>query len=548
MTQPRISRTEWRWVAVFAGLVMLVTCIPYWLAWGQNSRPFSGFFFGIEDGHSYLGKMRLGARGELDFTLFYTPEAHEAEPLVFLPYILPGWIVGRFFDSSDPALTPTLIGVFHLMRILFGALMIAVIYAFAARFLDHVNQRRLALVVAVFGGGLPLLQLALLRDTTPLEMYTPEAFSWLILLGIPHLALARSALLGGLLFLIDAQNQERWIGRALLAALCWIVTGLAVPFYLAILYCIVGAWGLASLVRTRRFPSVLFVRAFVACGLTLPLFFYYAVAFTQNQAFAIWSAQNNLPSPSLLEYLFAYGLLGVLAFVAFFRLRREMEPRFMLLVGWLAAVPFLVYLPINVQRRMSEAVLIPLAILAALTLERLRRGLRITAFIVLCSSSGLLLAFAFLFADDPQGAPPVSPLSVELDAFNWLSANAEPGAVIMTAVDTGNALPAYVDLRVFMGHGPETLFWPEKTSLLEAFYRSTLSDEEILELARHPCAAEFECVGPLRYVFYGPAEQRLAGRATPPRWMERLDATLIYSAVDILDGRVQIYEISAPPG
>ncbi|MBL8134792.1 MAG: hypothetical protein JNL42_23230 [Anaerolineae bacterium] len=546
MDKQRIDRSEWRWVVVFAGVVMLLTTIPYWLAWREDgwssemgNLAFSGFFYGVEDGHSYLGKMRQGARGELSFSLFYTSEAHEAEPLVFLPYLLPGWVVGRVINSSDPALTPALLGVFHLMRVVFGALMIAVLYAFVARFLDQVRLRRLALALGVFGGGLGIIQLLVLPGHTPLEMYTPEAASWLILLGIPHLALARAALLGGLLALIDAQDQPRWFSRVLIVALCWLITGLAVPFYLAILYCIIGAWGLATLVRTRCFPKALFVRAAVACGLTLPLFLYYAAVFTGNPAFVVWSAQNSLPSPPIVDYLFAYGLIGVLALIAFFRLPREMERRFMPLIGWLAAVPFLVYLPINVQRRMSEAVLIPLAILSAITLDRMRRLPRIVIIAALCSSSVMLLGMSFLLADD-KTYPSFQP-TARIAAFNWLSAHAEPGAVIMTGVETGNTLPAYADLHVFMGHGPETLYWQDKTAQLKAFYGSEMTNIEILELARHPCAPSFECAGPLRYIYYGEDESNYSSRDTP-RWIPVLAPTLIYSQ----DG-IDIYEVASLP-
>ncbi|NUQ03151.1 MAG: hypothetical protein HUU31_04625 [Anaerolineae bacterium] len=547
MGHQRIDRSEWRWVALFASVVMLVTTIPYWLAWGEDGwlsgmgdLTFSGFFYGVEDGHSYLGKMRQGARGELSFSLFYTSEAHEAEPLVFLPYLLPGWVVGRVIDSDDPALTPALLGVFHLMRVVFGALMIAVIYAFVSRFLDQVRLRRLALALGVFGGGLGIIQMLVLPGHTPLEMYTPEAASWLILLGIPHLALARAALLGGLLALIDAQDQPRWFGRVLIAGLCWLITGLAVPFYLAILYCIAGAWGLAALIRTRRFPTALFLRAAAACGLTLPLFLHYAAIFTGNPAFVVWSVQNNLPSPPILDYLFTYGLIGVLALIAFFRLPREMERRFMLLIGWLAAVPFLVYLPINVQRRMSEAVLIPLAIFSAITLDRIRRLPRLVIIAALCSSSVVLLAGNFFLTGD-KTYPGFQP-TARIAAFHWLSAHAEPGAVIMTAVETGNALPAYADLRVFMGHGPETLYWLGKTAQLEAFYESRMTDAEILDLARHPCAPSFECEGPLRYIYYGRDEGNPPADGAMPRWVQVLAPTLIYSQ----DG-VDIYEVMSLP-
>ena len=57
----------------------------------------------------------------------------------------------------------------------------------------------------------------------------------------------------------------RVIGRRMIAAgVCWLIVGLSVPFYLVIVYCILGAWGLASWVKLRRFPVALFVRCVIA--------------------------------------------------------------------------------------------------------------------------------------------------------------------------------------------------------------------------------------------------------------------------------------------
>ncbi|MFN8449723.1 MAG: hypothetical protein U0521_14325 [Anaerolineae bacterium] len=145
-----MSRSEWRNVLLLALVVVGLTTAPYVLAWSKQDDAwrFTGFLFGVEDGNSYLGKMRLGARGEWNFSLFYTPEAHDGAPLVFLPYILPGQIVGRFISDTDPALTPTLILTFHLMRIAFDALLIVVIYRFCSAFLSEPRDRLIATILA----------------------------------------------------------------------------------------------------------------------------------------------------------------------------------------------------------------------------------------------------------------------------------------------------------------------------------------------------------------------------------------------------------------
>jgi hypothetical protein len=536
---PAISRREWRAVLLYALFVAVLTTIPYVVAYASQNGDwrFGGFLFGVEDGNSYIGKMRLGARGLWDFYLFYTPEAHAGAPLVFLPYIVPGHLVGQFVRDTDPALPMALALVFHAMRVLFDALLVVVLYRFIAAFIRRPNVRMTALILATFGGGLGWL--LAFAGASPPEFYIPEDFSFLILFGLPHLALARAALLGGLLLMFNAtspahpQTWRRGLRYALLAGGCWLVVGLAVPFYFAIVYVILGAWGLALWIRCRAFPVRFAVYAALAAAVTVPLFAYYTLTFSTNAAFAQWSAQNQLVSPSPLHYALAFIVLAIPALVGgrWAWRRARVDERFALLVGWPLVVPLLVYIPLNVQRRMAEAVIVPLAILAAVGLDvwarawAMRRrgrssarrfGIGRAVVVALASvSSAILLLGSFTAAANPR-LPLFRPAD-ELAAFAWLNTHAVPDDVVLSSVATGNALPAYTNLRPFMGHGPETLDWPHKTRDLERFYRGEMTDDERAGLLR-----DYH----IRYVFYGPLEQALS--ASPPVWTDNM--TPIYDA------------------
>ena len=580
-----MSRSEWRSVLLLAVAVVVITTAPYLLAWSKQGSDwhFSGFLFGVEDGNSYIGKMRLGARGVWDFYLFYTPEASDGVPLVFLPYIIPGQIVGHFIADTDPALTPALIVTFHLMRIVFDALLVVAIYRFVAVFLDDPRDRLIAAILALLGGGLGWLLSLSGQSALPADFYIPEGFSFLILFGLPHLALARAALLGGLLALMKslpltpaelrsaypsptqmgrgekeivgarhavptqpvnvgerarhvvplrhrvhiARSEWRWL---ILAGVCWLVVGLSVPFYFVIIYCVLGAWGLAAWVKQRRFPLALFARCVVAGGITLPLFLFYTIAFTVNPVFAAWSAQNLLASPPPLQYLLAYLPLGLLALFGARRVWRLEGIRPALLIGWVLIVPILVYLPLNVQRRMSEAVIVPLAILAAAGLRVLAergvpgivRGALVTVTLL---TSAFLLLGGFLAAANP--ARPLFRPAAEIDALNWLNENSAPDDIVLSAVETGNVIPAWTHLRTFMGHGPETINWQFKTARLEYFYSGGMSGAERASLYASPCALTFACAGTIRYVMDGPLEQALAPGGDPA-WASGL--TQVYDA------------------
>lgn len=503
-----VSVAEWRRVSGFAAVVMLLTTVPYLvgvLAAGDGWT-FGGFVFGAEDGYSYLAKMRLGARGDWLFTLRYTHEPHDGAPL-FLPYLLLGRLTALVVDPRSPQLPAALALTFHLARLVCGLGLILVTYRFVAAFVHRPLTRFWALLAITLGGGLGwLATVSGVTDALPVDFYVPEGFSFLILLGLPHLALARMALLGGLLLLFRAvgAGMSGWLRYALAAGLCWAVMGLCVPFYLAVLYVVLGAWGMAAWVRTRRFPWALAWRAGTAVLVTLPLLLVTARAFLTNEVLGTWSAQNQLPSPAPGHYALAYGLLAVPALVGARWAWRSGNLPHLLLVGWVIAAPVLVYLPVNVQRRLLEGIIVPLGVLAVagmrLSLPRGRRWQRapIAWLAVLLSGTVLFWLGALLTVLKP--ARPLFQSSAELRAMTALNRIAPRDAVALSLKETGNVLPAWTDLKAYVGHGPETVDADEKERLAEQFFAGALDP-----------ATQRDLLAVVDYVFWGLQEQALAG-------------------------------------
>ena len=85
----------------------------------------------------------------------------------------------------------------------------------------------------------------------------------------------------------------------------------------------------------------------------------------------------------------------------------------------------------------------------------------------------------------------------ELAALDWLAENAPPDSVVMSSFEQGNLLPAYADVRVYAGHGPETADSARKRAEVQAFFGDASNDE-----ARQALLAESRA----RYVFAGPVE------------------------------------------
>ncbi|GAB4476468.1 MAG: hypothetical protein Kow00124_18590 [Anaerolineae bacterium] len=508
-----ITRREWVLVLAAGLLILLVLSIPYLIGlWASTpDMTFGGFLFGLEDAHSYVAKMRFGAWSGPLAGLVYTHEPHRAG-LLFLFYQAPGRLAALITGQGPAVETATLIVFYHAVRVAAGLALLLMLYRFVADYLDPPGSRLLAWGIAVLGGGLgwALLALDMVRGggaaRLPVDLYIPEAFTLLSLYGIPHLLAARMLLLLGWWLLLRALDDGRW-GRAAGAGLAWLGMTAIVPFYGALLGVLIAAWLLALWIAGRRFPGGALRMAALAGALPALALIYYAWLFTTDPVMAAWSAQNRLPSPPVIDYLLAFGPLiapGLPAAAAL--LRQRLTPRAALLITWPVTAAVLVYLPINVQRRLLEGVIVPLAILAALGAARLLERHRAVwtaalalLFAALLPSALILLTGGVMAAATP--APPIFHPADELAALDYLRLNAPPGSLVLATHESGNILPAYAPVRVYVGHGPETANSAVKDAIALTFFHGGMDDAARRELLDEIGAA---------YVWGGPAERPAA--------------------------------------
>jgi hypothetical protein len=505
----RVSPAEWRFVAGVGALVVACTSIPYVLAALQagNGRVFGGFVYAVEDGYSYLANMRQGAEGAWLFHIPYTSEPHPGA-LVYPFHLLLGKCA-RLLPGAD--LTARLVWTYHGARVIFGLVLLGMVYRFIAAFTDRPAVRRLAWLWVAIGGGLGWLLILVGQPgwlgSMPLDWILPEGFTFLVLYGFPHIALARTLLLGGMLALVRGWGGgTRPLGWGALAGLAWLLMGLIVPFYVAVAWAVIGAtWAVECIVR-RHVAWWDGLQASLAAAISLPALAYHAWLFTTQPVYAAWAAQNQIRSPHPLHYLAAYGLLLVLAALGLRRRARNplrgAAPGRLLPLVWVAIVPALVYLPFNLQRRLAEGVQVPLSLLAALGLlsGRLRGpGLRLAlsaTFAALVLTPVLLVVGNCLAL---RGLPaPIYRDAGEVAVLDWLAGRVRSDDVVLSSYATGNYLPVRVGARAFVGHGPETVRSAQKRALAERFFAAASDDAW-----RRALLDEHG----VDYVFWGPAER-----------------------------------------
>jgi len=518
-----ISRAERRWALIFAAIVMAATTVPYIVAAGaqRDGWQFGGFLIGVEDGNVYLAKMRQGAMGQFLNTLSHSTEPQTPALIYPVLHVL-GWLAG-----PEPWAE---IVAYHAARVAAGLLLLAVSYLFAARFIEAVAVRRLALLLIALGGGLGwLLAIAspsALYGSLPVDFILPEAFTYLMLFGLMHLALGRALLLLALLAYLNKRGL--WAGLALLGV------GLAQPLYIVVGWAVMGAHAAQGWWLDRRGDEAVadmrhdWQAALVAVAVSAPLVVYNALVLGLDPALAQWMAQNVLPSPHPVHYALAYGVLLVPAAAGWRALWRR-DARLALFAGtWVALGLVLAYAPIPTQRRLVEGVQLPLVVLAVLGLQSLAgrpRRLAVGLVLALTLPTTALLYLGSLGAARNVAEPAFHPPD-QLAALAWLRQNAALGDAGLAAFETGNVLPAYTPLRAYVGHGPETLFIRDKLPRVAAFYTAATADDE-----RRLLLAE----AGIDFVIFGPREAALGG--FDPR-------TSPYLAWRFETGRYAIYAVS----
>lgn len=496
-----ITWREWRWAALGSAIVLFLTCVPYWIAaWATpEGWRFSGFLVIPPDGHTYLSKMRQGLEGHWLFHMAYTPEPH-SEVFIYTYYLLLGHLA-RLFHLS-------LIGMFHLGRLIGGLALLGALYRFIARLLPDWGERRLAFILLAGTSGLGWLGVVFL-NTIPIDISVPEALVPFSLFANPHFPLA-TALMLVLLEQVGWPRRSPWaVGWVGLTAVALVIT---LPFALILVEVLLAVF-LSWLYLARRvvpWPQLSRLASLFFC--TVPFLAYEAWITRTHPVIAGWSVQNITPAPSLLDLGLGYGLVGVLALVGAVMVAwqgtRYPPPGEMLVFLWALVALGLVFFPFSLQRRFLHGLHIPLGVLATIALKRggtryplwVRRRNLATKGVVAVGMLGTLFSWglhvgsAFLPPDQSEMAAwHFFIRQEEAMAFEWLRKNATEGDVVLASPRVGLLIPSQTGARAFYGHSRETIDAKNKKAVAEAFFRG-----EIGSVFPSP-----------QFIFYGPSERAL---------------------------------------
>jgi len=515
------KRLVW-WYAI---LIMLISTLPYYLGFllsaateNKEGWVFTGFIMGVEDGNSYVAKSLNGSYGDWLFRSPYT-YVPQSGLVAFFPYLLLGKL------AAGVEIHTQIIALFHIFRIIAGILSIIAIAKFLSLFIEEKQIYFWSLVIATIGGGLGWILLVTnmfkITSLLPLEFYSPETFGFLNLFGLPHLSLARACMFWALIQYFQNLPAKHapsiktgillgvlWLGMGLAQPITAVIFGFLVCFHTIILMVyqiLIQKYKKDKLLTYWRNQILYLV---VAGIIATPLLFYTFFKFRTDPFLINWNQQNLITSPHFGLYLMSLGLFWLIALPGIKTLLRKHNENGLFLVMWVIITPVLAYSPVNIQRRLTEGSWVALVCLGALGLRQILQQINqksakiiLIGLATICLISTILI-FSGSLTSVLNPSAPIYRNNLEIETYKFIQDIAKPDDLILTSYETGNAMPAWANIQVMIGHGPESVGLVEIEKEIDKFYSQDTSDEYRMEFIDQYA---------IRYIFWGPSERRLGG-------------------------------------
>ncbi len=352
---------------VFALVLAVVTSLPYVV--GQLSTPVGWAYSGVPtlptgtqfDVDSHLAKMWQGSRGEWNYHLLFTHEAHPGLPLVQSFYVLLG-AIAHITPFSLPLM-------FHIARFGMTVGLVLALWAFACHFFEKPSERWLATLFGTVAVGcswfLLFISPTMVADVGPIEFWLIDAFNLLGALFMPHFAAAI------ILQIVIVLSYEDWVREYHNRSFVVLTIALALeaiiqPYAILLLIPLLVLLTSYHVFSAKRLAFKAALWLAIPFGVHAGLVLYQYFALNSDPVWASFTAQNITLSPSVTYYVLGY--LPFLIPIAFgFRrfMSEAADDRWWMPILWVALVAMLLYAPFPTQRRYLLGVQTPLAVMAA---------------------------------------------------------------------------------------------------------------------------------------------------------------------------------------
>lgn len=470
------NRTELKWVLGWALAIVLLASVPY--IHGAAITPAGYHFVGltqnVEDGAVYLSWTRQAADGHFYIRNLFTndPQPKAAFNLLFLVM----GCVARLTHLSC-------IAVYHLFRVLLGIGLLFAVYRFSMLFVSDRRARLLLIPLVGLSSGIGWLIPNVQFPTGSVDVWQPEAITFLSIYLNPLFLAGLLLMLGSLYYLILMERTGR-ARYAVFAGLLVLLLGNIHSYDVLTVGCVWLAYTACRAIIDRKPRWRAMALSLLAAIIALPSLAY---QFHVYQIDAVYRERANtaVASPPITSFLTGFGLVLIAAIVGAAILFAEYKktsrdddaPRypFLLPVVWSVVGFAIPYIPIAQQRKLIMGLHIPLCILAAVAIARLgARWKPIFSAGLLCAlmlalfqtNSKFLQTDIGLLSEGKTVTITVPYLTTDqLKAMDYVGAHASPDQSTLANPQFAIFLPGYADRPVYCGHWSETPEYRRKLNM-----------------------------------------------------------------------------------
>jgi hypothetical protein len=470
-------------------VVLIMITVPYINAVvsTDSNSVFGGFLLNPKDGNSYLAKMEEGYQGDWLFTLPFTPEKGDGQPL-FLFYIFLGHLARWLHISS--------IIMFHFIRVAAAGFLLWTIWKFATcLFPGEPSKADLFFTLAALGSGMGWVLFAFGIPTS--DLWVAEAYPFLSMYVNPHFPLG----LGLMLWIFMITNDQAKRAKRLGIIPIGLVLSVVLPFGVVIVAIVLGIHWIWNCFSKATFNIPLEVLALLP-GIAWVVIQYWVTI--KDPMLAVWNIQNVTPAPLIWDWIISFSPVLILFFFAVNKEKTEESTaiwRVMLI--WAATATIIQVIPFSLQRRFLLGFYFPLAAYAVQAIFLVRkktRRLLVPVVLSISIATNLIVLVLGFYAVKTQAPELFFPFSDNL-AYAWIRENTPLDSVILCSPETGGRIPGRTGRRVVYGHEYETVNAITSLNGVQTYWADPMSDQ----------SEQWAVKNQVDYVFLGQQEKTLLG-------------------------------------
>jgi hypothetical protein len=488
-----ISRHERAMLACVFIVVVLFTSVSYVVGWAQKGgRQFLwSNYLSWMDYSVYYSYIHQAMDGSLVFTNYFTSEP-QAGKMLDIFWLSVGWFAKITGISAQAA--------FHLSRIFWIGCFIVIVYGFVAYLFKDLRHRVLGLFFVLFSGGIGaivneitgLLSPGRGKSQAPIDMWAPDANTFLTLKQSPHLVASITLMLAIFLLLLLALENNKWRYSAGAGGVALVLFQFH-PYQIGTVYAVVSLYFLALLILKKDMFRKLVKHGGIFLLCSFPSVFYYIWLLLFDWRAQHLAVDNICDTPSLWYVATGYGAVLVFAAFGMYVLARSRElfnNRGYLFLGvWQVTQVLLIYVPVNFQRRMILGMHMAMALFAAVGVlfiaQYIGTFVRAKKYVAY-ASFGILLVLSFIMIGSDfessiwfyrfSGSAYLSPEKQE--AILWVAGHVPGDGVVLSSWGDGNTIVGELQKKVFLGHWAGTVDVKNKIDTLDMLFAEKNNESE----------------------------------------------------------------------